>query len=94
MITSRYLLLVTRNQPDLWHYLKNNLAGDEKVEVILDRRRGERRQRVQPHEPERRQADRRHHPSVDNDLTYRSLVIVRQPQGVLSGRLPGSKETA
>ena len=89
----RYLLIVTRNQPDLWRYLKDNFAGDAKVEVILDRRLAERRQRVQPHDPERRQADRRR-PGLDNDLRYRSLVIARQPQGVLSGRLPGWKEMA
>ena len=83
----RYLLIVARNQPDLWRYLKDNFAGDDKVEVILDRRREERRQRIQPHESERRQAERRRQPSLDKDLTYRSLVIVRQRHGVL-------KETA
>ncbi len=83
----RYLLIVARNQPDLWQYLKNNFAGDEKVEVILDRRRGERRQRVQAHEPERRRAERRREPGLDKDLTYRSFVIVRHRQGAL-------KETA
>ena len=83
----RYLLIVARNQPDLWRYLKNNFAGDEKVEVILDRRRGERRQRIQSHEPERRGAERRRQPSLDKDLNYRSLVIFRQRHGVL-------KETA
>ena len=83
----RYLLIVARNQPDLWRYLKADFAGDEKVEVILDRRRGERRQRVQPHESERRQGERRRQPSIDKDLTYRFLVIVRQEHGVL-------KETA
>jgi len=83
----RYLLIVARNQPDLCHYLKNNFAGDEKVEVILDRRRGDRRQRIQPHELERRRGERRHQPGTEKDLNYRSFVIVRQPHGVL-------KETA
>lgn len=80
----RYLLIVARNQADLGRYLKDNFAGDEKVEVILDRRRGARRQRIQPHEPERRQADRRRRPGIDRDLSYRFLVIVRQQQAVLS----------
>ena len=83
----QYLLIVARNQSDLWRYLKDNFAGDEKVEVILDRRRGEQRQRVQLHEPERRRAERRRQPSLDKDLIYRSFVIVRHRQGVL-------KETA
>ncbi len=80
----RYLLIVARNQPDLWRYLKDNFAEDGKVEVILDRRRGERRQRLHPHEPERRHAERRRQPSLHTDLRYRSLVMVRQPPAVLS----------
>jgi hypothetical protein len=83
----RYFLIVARNQQDLWRYLKNNFAGDDKVEVLLDRRRGERRQRLQAHDPERRQGERRRQPSLDKDLTYRSFVIVRHRQDVL-------KETA
>lgn len=90
----RYLLIVARSQPDLSHYLKNNFAGDEKVEVILDRRRGERRQRVQPHEPERRQGERRRQPGTEKDLVYRPLVIVRRPQEDSSSRLRSWKETA
>ena len=83
----QYLLIVARSQPDLWRYMQHNFAGDDKVEVILDRRRVERRQRIQAHEPERRQGERRRQPSLDKDLTYRSFVIVRRRQGVL-------KETA
>ena len=90
----RYLLIVARSQPDLWRYLTDNFSGDEKVEVVLDRRRGERRRRTQPHEPERRQGERRRQPGIDSDLSYRFLVIVRQPQGVLSCRWPRWKETA
>ena len=90
----RYLLFVARSQPDLWHYLKNNFAGDEKVEVILDRRRGERRQRIQPHELERRRAERRRRPGIDTDLSYRSFVIVRLPQGINPGGTSVYKETA
>jgi hypothetical protein len=82
-----YLLIVAPGQPDLWRYLKDNFARDDKVEVILDRRRGHRRQRIQAHEPERRQGERRRLPSLDKDLTYRSFVIVRRRQGIL-------KETA
>ena len=82
----RYLLIVAHNQPDLWHYLKQNFAGDEKVEVILDRRRGERRRRVQAHEPERRQADRRRQPGIDETLRYRSFLIIRQQEGIAAER--------
>jgi len=36
-----------------------NFTDDEEIQVVLDRRQGERRQRVQPIEQERRTADRR-----------------------------------
>lgn len=81
----RCLFIVARNQPDLWHNLSRDFSGDEEVQVLLDRRRGERRRGLQPNEPERRRADRRRQPSVDNDLRYRSFVILHQQQGVLSG---------
>jgi len=90
----RYLLIVTRTQPDLGRYLTANFAGDEKVEVIVDRRRGERRRGVQPHEPERRQGERRRQPGPEKDLIYRPLVIVRRPQEDSSSRLRSWKETA
>lgn len=82
---ARCLFIVARNQPDLWHHLSRDFAGDDDVQVLLDRRRGERRQRLQQHEPERRRADRRRQASIDNDLRYRSFVILHEQQGVLSG---------
>ena len=80
----RYLLIVAANQPDLWRYLTDNFTGDAKVEVILDRRRGERRQRIERHEPERRRA-RRRQPSLQRDLGYRPVVIIPRPQEAVSG---------
>ena len=84
----RYLLIVSRKQPDLWYHLKRDFAGDEKVEVLLDRRRRERRQGVQAHEPERRAADRRRQPSIDNDLSFRGLAMMRKRQVESQGVLP------
>ena len=80
----RCLFIVARDQPDLWHHLRQDFAEDEEIQVVLDRRRGERRQHVWAHDPERRQADRRL-ASIDRDLRYRSFVILHQQQGVLSG---------
>ena len=80
----RCLFIVARDQPDLWHHLRRDFAEDEEVQVVLDRRRGERRQRVQAHDLERRQTGRRL-VSIDRDLRYRSFVILHQQQGVLSG---------
>ena len=72
----RYMLIVARNQPDLCDYLIRNFTGDEKVQVLLDRRRGQRRQRVQPHEPERRQAERRRQPGSHPPSDW--FVVVRR----------------
>ncbi len=58
----RYLLIVAHDAPELCDYLRQNFAGDSKVQVLLDRRRGERRKRTEPHEPERRWAERRRQP--------------------------------
>ncbi len=80
----RYLLIVAANQPDLWRYLTDNFAGDAKVEVILDRRRGERRQRHQKRESERRRA-RRRQPSPPRDLGYRPVLVIRRQEETVSG---------
>jgi len=74
----RLRFIVARDQLDLWHHLKRDFAQDEEVEVILDRRRGERRQRVQIREPQRRRADRRRRSGIDKDLGYRSFVIIHK----------------
>ncbi len=80
----RCLFIVARDQPDLWHHLRRDFAEDEEVQVVLDRRRGERRRHMQLHEPDRRQGDRRR-ATIDTDLRYRSFVILHEQQGVLSG---------
>ena len=84
----RCLFIVARAQPDLWRHLQEDFAGDEEVQVLLDRRRGERRQRVQTQDAERRRRDGRQ-PSIDRDLRYRSFVILHQEQGAVS-ETPGS----
>jgi len=38
-------LIVGRHNPDLYSYLKQQFAGDERIRVILDRRSGERQLR-------------------------------------------------
>ena len=76
------LFIVARDQPDLWDHLRKDFAEEREVRVFLDRRRGERRQRVQPLKQERR-CDNRRRASIDTDLRYRSFVIIHE-QGVLS----------
>ena len=80
----RCLFIVARDQPDLWHNLRRDFAGDEEVQVVLDRRRGEQQQHRQRHEPDRRQGGRRR-ATIDTDLRYRSFVVIHEQQGILSG---------
>ena len=71
-----HLFIVAWNRPDLWDYWKRWFAGVESVEVILDRRRGERRQAPQAFEPERRGAERRGRQDIDDELRTGGFAIV------------------
>ena len=73
----RGLIIVARNQSDIWASLTLHFVGNEDVRVLLDRRQGDRRQRLQTVERERRGADRRRAPSIEADLRLRQFVIVR-----------------
>ena len=55
----RMLLIVRGPYAHLEDRLRRLFEGRHDVEVILDRRRGERRTRSQANQPERRRADRR-----------------------------------
>lgn len=74
-----YLLIVAEDQPQVCDYLARQFTGVEKVQVLLDRRRGERRQGIRPYEPERRQGERRRQPDAYRRTDW--FVTVRQPNG-------------
>ncbi len=76
----RYLLIVARNEPDLFDHLARDFAGDDKVQVLLDRRREERRKQNQTHEPER-QAERRRQPNGRRSPLPSWFVIARRQTG-------------
>jgi hypothetical protein len=92
---ARHLFLVSRHEARLYEYLLERFRDDGNVEVILDRRRGERRRRsdaeqprsdakqqrsdAQP-QPERRRTDRRIRREVDLELRVRSHVILTIPE--------------
>ena len=71
-----HLFIVAWNRPDLWDYWKRWFAGVENVEVILDRRRGERRQAPRAVEPERRQMERRSRQDIGDELRTVGFAIV------------------
>jgi hypothetical protein len=72
----RRLIIVSRNHPDLYVYLRDRFAREGDVEVILDRRLVERRQVQVAASSERRRQGRRVRPDVDAQLRVRSHVIV------------------
>ena len=85
-VDNRFLLIVSRDNEALATYLEQHFKGDSTVQVMIDRRSGERRQR--PHwppasppdsSPERRRNDRRSHPEIDNELRLTSFAIVTLP---------------
>src|SRR2546426_11699237 len=55
----RRLIVVAREEPDLFDYIRRDQFGDDSVVVIADRRRGDRRGAGRGHAPERRRPDRR-----------------------------------
>jgi hypothetical protein len=60
----RRLIVVAREEPDLFDYIRRDQFGDDNVVVISDRRvsdrrRADRRRRPRPAEQERRRTDRR-----------------------------------
>jgi hypothetical protein len=84
------LIIVARDQPELWHHLTEHFAGQREVQVFLDRRQWERRQRFQTYEPERRRAARRRPLSRSTDLRYRSFLLIPQHHDRAEDSLPGT----
>jgi hypothetical protein len=72
----RYLFIVSRMHPDLFEYLREHFVDAPEVQVILDRRNGQRRQSSMLVMPERRRADRRTRPEIDARLASESHVFL------------------
>ena len=70
-----HLFIVAEDALDLHDYLRRQFAGIGQIRVLLDRRRGERRHWVKPHEPERRRVERRLQPSRPHSDWF---VIIRR----------------
>jgi FtsZ-binding cell division protein ZapB len=74
----RYCFVVARKNPDILARVQERLSGDPRIEVIADRRYGERRLIPGSPSPERRTRDRRRPTNIWNDLTiYPTLVAQR-----------------
>lgn len=70
-------LIVARDHVALCQALQEPFAARGTFTVVVDRRRGERRQRTQPVLEDRRRRDRRSSPSVAEDLRQWPYVLVR-----------------
>jgi hypothetical protein len=73
----RYLFIVARNRPDILEQVKQRLRGDARIEVIVDRRHGERRQSGSSREPDRRRLDRRRPVKYWDDLSLFPTLVVQ-----------------
>jgi hypothetical protein len=65
---ARHLLVVARHRRELYEEIKRAFAGHETVQVILDRRVSERRQRKGTSVLNRRRHDRRSRSTIDEQL--------------------------
>ena len=67
----RVMVIVARDRPELYEYLKDGLAGISGIQVVLDRRvtvgRGAEGQPVDP--------ERRHEIQVYDELVMRGFII-------------------
>lgn len=80
----RHLLIISRYHPGLFEYVRTRFAGEDNVEVILDRRRGrDRRSNATTMHPERRSADRRVRQNVDDALRMESMQFVTIARGMV-----------
>jgi len=65
---ARYLFIVSKKRPELREYLVAHFSGEAEVQVMIDRRRGERRRGHVDTGVERRQGHRRWRPENDEAL--------------------------
>jgi hypothetical protein len=76
---AQYLFIVACNRPDILTRVRERLRDDVRIEVIVDRRHGERRQSAEAQTPERRRADRRRPTRHWDDLSvYPTLVVQKR----------------
>jgi hypothetical protein len=75
---AKQILVIARDRQKLYEYAKRAFSGNSTVEVVLDRRTGERRRTAdRPGSPDRRRGDRRLTLEVDNHLRAMGWAIVR-----------------
>jgi hypothetical protein len=76
-IAGRYLVIVNRDHHDLYTYLKSAFIGEPGVQVIQERRLGERRRQSGTPSVERRRRDRRIRPDGEAQVRKFGVAVVR-----------------
>jgi hypothetical protein len=72
----RERFIVATEDQALYAYLTREFAGRPDVEVIMDRRRGERRRERLASTSERRTGDRRSRSRIDDDLGMLGFAVI------------------
>jgi len=91
----RLLFIVGSKRPNFYESLRRTFRGDDTVQVVLDRRRGERREarritrRRVGHE--QRGADRREQAEIQRQLRSRGYAVVGVPSSDASALRPSSR---
>lgn len=80
----KLVFVVAPGQRRLFESLTRTFAGDDSVQVVLDRRTGERRRRGERPLADRRRADRRRRRDVEDKLASRGYAVV----GVVAVKQP------
>jgi hypothetical protein len=76
------VIVVARDETDLWHHLRQSLMGFDGVDLVLDRRQGGRLATTQAWADEKPGTDRRRSTAVGTGLARDSVLIV-QPAGCM-----------
>jgi len=81
---ARQLIVVSREDVGLYHALCADWLGDPDVTVVLDRRRGQRRQEAIAPVIERRRGERRQHPPLEAHLAWSGGGAAARKSDVMS----------
>lgn len=87
---ARWLIVVRRDKPDLYHNLCSAFEGVPQMAVILDRREGERRREISPGKDDQRRAPRRSPLTVEELELWETIGfrLIPPPVLVLPGQSP------
>lgn len=84
VLKGRVLIITAKDRPEPYERLKQAFGDDPEVEVIVDRRQGDRRQDNPGRPLERRRADRRRQ-KIDDDLRELGVALARPSSHLMFG---------